>query len=60
MRILREGKRPENKLYQVECRECKTEFEFVRSEATLTFDNRDGDFLTIGCPLCGKPVTHAV
>lgn len=60
MRIIKEGSRPETALYESTCWNCQTVFEYVRSEAKLNFDQRDGDFLSIDCPLCKSKVTHAV
>lgn len=57
MRIIRQGKLPEMELFEVTCDRCKTLFEFEKVEAKITSDQRDGDFMTIDCPLCHKPVT---
>ena len=53
MKIIKKGNIPEEKIYRSECYNCKTEFEFQAREAKLTRDQRDGDFLTVDCPLCG-------
>jgi hypothetical protein len=56
VKIIKKGEVPEHKTYRVDCHNCKTEFEFLANEATITRDPRDGDFLTIECPLCGVSV----
>lgn len=53
MRIIKEGKLPGEKLYVTSCRSCKTVFEFTRKESKMVYDQRDGDFLQIQCPLDG-------
>jgi endogenous inhibitor of DNA gyrase (YacG/DUF329 family) len=52
MKILKKGKRPEDKVYHAECTNCNTEVEFKYSEAKHIFDQRDGDYLTVKCPVC--------
>lgn len=60
MRIIREGKIPEEKTYTVECHYCKTAFEFAQKEGRYQPDQRDGDYIEIACPTCKKPCTVAV
>jgi endogenous inhibitor of DNA gyrase (YacG/DUF329 family) len=57
--ILKRGTPPAEARLTRECRRCGTEFRFTRSEATFHTDQRDGDYLEIACPVCGKPVTVA-
>lgn len=52
MRIIKKGKKPEEKKYRGTCGKCKTVVEFKRSEAKFIPDFRDGDFLTVTCPVC--------
>ncbi len=54
MKILKEGKRPEEKVYRHTCTNCKTLFEFLAKEGKTIYDQRDGNFITINCPLCIK------
>lgn len=42
------------------CRECKTVFEFLKTDARYVNDQRDGDFYHISCPVCGHGVNRAV
>jgi RNase P subunit RPR2 len=60
MKILKEGKRPEDTVHRGTCNRCNTEFEFVRSEGTVTNDQRDGDFVSVDCPVCGSRVHSAL
>lgn len=57
MKILKPGKKPEEALYRVDCKNCGCLFEFNDSEAKFVPDNRNGDFLTIECPTCRMLVT---
>jgi hypothetical protein len=52
MKIIKRGVIPECRVYHLYCTNCDTEFEFEQHEAKLTRDQRDGDFLTIQCPVC--------
>lgn len=57
MKIIKDGKPPENKIHRTNCRNCRTRFEFAAREAKYISDQRDGDFLQIACPTCGVRVT---
>lgn len=52
--IIREGKLPGLKQVKHECSNCHTIFKFLLNEARVTFDQRNGDFATIQCPLCNS------
>lgn len=54
--IIRRGHLPENDRFEAQCHNCKSYIAFLRSDGKLTFDQRDGDFLTVDCPHCGKSV----
>lgn len=60
MEIIKKGKLPEEKTYECVCSYCKTEFRFQRKEAEFVYDQRDGNALTIKCPLCKSQVWMAV
>lgn len=60
MRIIKPGVINAERLETVTCQHCHCEFEFLRGEAKVTFDQRDGDFLTINCPCCGNHVTKSI
>jgi RNase P subunit RPR2 len=57
MRIIKEGKLPEEILKRLTCSHCHTEFEFAMKEAKYNSDQRDGDYYTIPCPLCCRTIT---
>lgn len=54
--IIRRGHLPENDRFEAQCHNCHTQIAFLRSDGKLTFDQRDGDFLTVDCPHCHRPV----
>lgn len=56
IRIIKEGRLPENDTYRCTCRHCKTVFEFQKKDAKSGYDQRDGSWMTINCPLCSKNV----
>ena len=56
MKILKRGTLPEERILNATCRKCQTEFEFAQSETTTVHDQREGDYLSIRCPLCSAPV----
>jgi ribosomal protein S27E len=58
--VVNRGHLPENDVFNVQCHTCKSDIRFLRSDGKLTFDQRDGDFLTIACPVCGNSVTADV
>lgn len=57
VKIIQQGTLPELRPYRCECTHCRTVFEFLRSDAEYVSDQRDGDFLRIDCPFCGKACT---
>lgn len=59
MRIIKQGKNPQDRPFRSTCRYCRTEFEWLPSEATLVWDQRDGNFYSLDCPTCGKQVTKS-
>lgn len=56
--VIRRGHLPENDQFEAECCKCKSQLRFLRSDARHTSDQRDGDFVTVTCPVCQGPV-HA-
>lgn len=57
MKILKMGERPEDKIHHGTCYRCHTEIEFSRSEGTITSDQREGDYVSVNCPVCGFPIS---
>ena len=60
MDILKRGIPPSERTYIADCRTCKSQIKFKRTEAKLTSDQRDGDYLNIVCPVCGAGITKAL
>jgi RNase P subunit RPR2 len=60
MKIIERGHLPEQKPYRVTCGTCRTIFEFEQREAKVTRDQRDGDYVSIACPVCQTKCTHAL
>jgi hypothetical protein len=54
MKIIKEGKMPEERIYKHVCITCGTVFEFAKKEAQYILDQRDGDSLQISCPICNN------
>ncbi len=57
MRIIKEGIHPNEIVHQGTCTTCKTEVEFKRSEGEVVYDQRDGDYVKVACPICGGTIT---
>jgi hypothetical protein len=57
MRIIKRGKLPEDKNYEVTCLHCKSIIEFNKKEGQVVFDPRDGNFITFICPVCNNRIS---
>ena len=57
--VLERGSPPSEKVYETHCNGCHSKLRFKRSDAQFTSDQRDGDFLSIACPVCGRNVYTA-
>ena len=53
MKILKKGNKPEDRVYRNTCSNCRSELEFFAHETQLVSDQRDGNYFTIKCPVCG-------
>ena len=60
MKIIKNGKIPEEKSYQCSCNYCKTIFECQMKDGSLIADQRDGDSIKVDCPYCRRPVFISV
>jgi RNase P subunit RPR2 len=56
MKIITKGQIPGERIHRATCNHCGTVFEFSQKEATIQSDQRDGDYMTILCPLCNIAV----
>lgn len=57
--ILERGTPPGEKSYEATCAGCQSKLKFLRGDGMLTNDWRDGDYLTVICPVCNSPVHKA-
>ncbi len=60
VRIIKRGSTRGERVYAATCYGCDTKFEFKLNEATEHNDYRDGNYLSINCPVCGDLVTVGV
>ena len=62
MKVLERGQNPNdpNKLFNARGHGCKSLIEFARVESKVTYDQRDGDFMTVTCPVCAIPIHAAI
>lgn len=60
MKILQRGLMPGEKTYRTVCRSCMSHIEFEQREAEIVRDQRDGDYVTVKCPVCDKPINCAL
>lgn len=61
MEIIKRGTPPEEQLYTGTCQRCSTEVRFKRGEASVHSDQRDGEIVSVACPVCpeliyGNPI----
>lgn len=58
MKILKYGTPPQEKLYKGTCYTCKTIVEFAAREGKYhpAIDQRDVDYYSVVCPLCGDSI----
>jgi uncharacterized protein with PIN domain len=60
VKIIHRGVDPKDTTHRAVCARCKTEVEFTQSEAVYHSDRREGDFLSIACPVCADTITKSV
>ena len=52
IKIIKQGIDPKDYTYAHKCYECDTIFTFQKTDFETVYDQRDGDFLRIVCPVC--------
>ena len=52
MKIIRRGKKPEEKKAQGTCHRCNSLVEVEASECKRHSDQREGDYYSFDCPVC--------
>ena len=57
IKILKQGKLPEDIQYAFECYNCKTEFVATNADGKRVHAQRDGDYTEVNCPTCGYRCT---
>lgn len=60
MKIIKKGILPKERMHRAKCYNCKTEIEFKEEEAVIIYDQRDGNYLSITCPVCGSNITKSI
>lgn len=58
--VVERGEMPEDRPYEATCNNCRSKLRFLRGDAKFTPDQRDGDFLTVTCPVCKQSVHTGV
>ena len=52
MKIIEYGNDPDKVERRWTCRNCKSIIESALSEGSVTYDQRDGNYVTFDCPVC--------
>jgi DNA-directed RNA polymerase subunit RPC12/RpoP len=60
MEILIRGTSPKEKTYDGTCLTCRTTVRFLAVEGKVTRDQRDGDYISVVCPVCGGKIHSAL
>lgn len=60
MKMIFKGKVPEEEVYRTTCYHCRSVYEYKAKEVKRVNDQRDGDYFTFDCQLCGKQLTQDV
>ena len=47
-------------VHDITCRFCKSELRFKEHEAKRHYDQRDGDYLSITCPVCQSVINKDI
>jgi len=58
--VIERGTPPEEVNYEVQCQKCISKLKFKRSDAGYVSDQRDGNYLTVECPVCRNLVTKSL
>lgn len=52
IKILKQGRLPEEVTYKFSCGHCKTEFTAQVKDGKLCYDQRNGNWVEVACPVC--------
>ena len=56
IKIIKRGIPQKEKTYTISCIDCKSRFSFQREDAIYFSDQRDGETLSIHCPVCNARI----
>ena len=54
MKVLKQGIVPGDITHYTTCTHCKSVLEFQRKETQVVHDQREGAYMRLNCPVCGK------
>lgn len=57
IKILKQGRLPEEVTYKFTCGHCRTEFTAQAKDGKVQSDQREGSWLEVACPLCHHKCT---
>lgn len=57
IKILKQGRLPEEVTYKFGCHHCQTEFTAQAKDGKVGSDQREGTWLEVACPLCHHKCT---
>ena len=60
MKIISKGTIPKDRVYRVSCDSCSSKIEFIQGEGKIVYDQRDGNYISINCPVCTALITVAL
>jgi len=56
MEIISRGTPPSEKIHKIKCNNCNSLIQFTEGEGKIVHDQRDGNSISIICPVCGKKI----
>ena len=56
MKIIKKGQHPSQTIHKAKCGQCKTEIEFIQSEAQQRLRLKIYHYLVVVCPVCGRDI----
>jgi RNase P subunit RPR2 len=59
VQVIKRGCKPSEKIVDATCKTCESVLRFTVGEAKVVADQRDGDYLSVTCPVCSSDVTAA-
>jgi len=57
VKIIKQGRLPQDRVWEATCYFCKTQVEAQESELEVHDDQRDGPWAGHPCPMCGKQMS---